>query len=258
MSNENPFVAPGTDAGAPLQPPQVEQAQVPAFGTATAPPIAAPGVAQAPYPGPGPYPAPGAGYGYAGVPMMPPQPLKPNRGLAIAMMILSAVYSVLCLVEIFALAHRVSLANQVINDPTSVTLDQADAADGQVTLLSVVSIVVFLATLVVVIVWQRSIRKTFGPTGRYQAVLKESGYQFFRIVWLLTIVLSIFLRGNGTYDTPQEVVSHDHQTMIYFGLRAALGLLLIYLAVRLTRAVQRNLTLVQAGYSPEAVNYLSS
>jgi hypothetical protein len=258
VSNENPFAAPGSDAGAPLQPPAVEQPQVPAFGAAAlAAPTAPPGVAQAPYPGPFPAPGMAAPYGYAGIPAAPLQPIKPNRGLAVALIILSAIYAVLCLVEVFALAHRVSLANQVINDPASVSLDQADAADGMVSLLSIVALVVFLAAIVLVVVWQRSIRKSFGPTGRYQAVLKESGYVVFRIVWIITIVLSLFLRG-GSYDTPQEVITHDHESMVYYGLRAVLGLLLIYLAIRLARTIQRNLTLVQAGYSPDAVNYLSS
>ena len=254
MSNENPFAAPGSDAGAPLQPPAVEQPQVPAFGAAAvAAPTAPPGVAQAPYPAPGM----AAPYGYAGIPAAPLQPIKPNRGLAVALIILSAIYAVLCLVEVFALAHRVSLANQVIDDPAAVSLDQADAANGLVSLLSIVALVVFLAAIILMAVWQRSIRKTFGPTGRYQAVLKESGYVVFRIVWIITIVLSFFLRG-GTYDTPQDAISHDHESMVYYGLRAALGLLLIYLTIRLARTIQRNLTLVQAGYSPEAVNYLSS
>ncbi|HEU5354746.1 MAG TPA: hypothetical protein VFU65_09810 [Actinocrinis sp.] len=231
------------------------QSEVPAFGaaaTATATPTVAPGAAQAPYP------APGAGYGYAGVPAAPPQPLKPNRGLAIATTILSAVYTVLCLVEIFALAHRASLANQILNDPTSVTMDQADSADSMVNNLSIIAMVVFFATLIVMAIWQRSLRTAFGPSGRYQAVLKESGYQIFRIVWLVSIGLALFLRGSGNFDTPQDVVSHDHKFMVYFGLRAALGLVILYLGIRLVRVVQRNLTLAQAGYSQDAVNYLSS
>lgn len=194
----------------------------------------------------------------AGIPAAAPRPLKPNRGLAIAMTILSAAYSVLCLVEILALAHRASLANQIINDPTSVTVDQADSADSLVNTLSVVALVVFVATLILMAIWQRSLRTSFGPSGRYQAVLKESGYQIFRIVWLVSLGLAIFLRGSGNVETPQDVVSHDHKFMIYYGLRAALGLVIVYLAVRLVRAVQRNLTLAQTGYSQDAVDYLSS
>ncbi|HZP54193.1 hypothetical protein [Actinocrinis sp.] len=255
MSNDSPFVAPGNDPAAPLQAPPVAQAEVPPFGGAPAAQPGQPaagGVAQAPYP------APAAGYGYAGVPAAPPQPLKPNRGLAIAMAILSAAYSVLCLVEIFALAHRASLANQIINDPQSVTVDQADSADNMVSSLSVVALAVFIATLVVMAVWQRSLRGSLGPTGRYQAVLKESGYQVFRVVWLVSLGLAIFLRGSGNIETPQDVVSHDHKFMLYYGLRAALGLVVVYFALRLMRVVQRNLTLAQTGYSQEAVNYLSS
>ena len=256
MSNENPFVAPGSDASAPLQPPAVEQPQVPAFGTAPATATIAPGVGQAPYPGP--YPVPGGGYGSAGVPVTPPQPLKTRRGLAITTAILSALYAVLCLVAIFVLAHRASLADQVINDPTSVTADQAQSADDNVNLLTLTTFLAFLAAMIVMSVWMRSMRKSFGPTGRYPVVLKEAGYQVFRVVWLASIGLSVFLLGHGSLDTPQAVASHDHMYMVYYGLRTALGLVLVYFAYRFLRVSQRNLTLVQTGYSQDAVNYLSS
>lgn len=264
MSNENPFAAPDS---APLQAPPVTQPAAAMPATAQAAPVApaAPGQYAAPqagYPAPGQYPAPQAGYpaqawpvGYAaGVPTAPP--LRAGRGLPIAMIALSAVYALVCLIEIIALSHRVSLANQLINDPTSVTIDQADSADNTVNALSLIAIIVFLAGIVVLIVWQRSLRRMFSYPGHYQALLKESGYLLFRIVWIISIFLAVFLRGNGTFDSPQQVITHDHEYMAYFGVRAALGLLLIFLSVRLMRAVQRTVALAQSGYSPRAVNPL--
>ena len=77
VSNENPFVAPGTEAGAALQAPPVEQSQAPQFGAAPVGTATAPDAAHAPYGAP--YPAPGTAYGYAGIPAAPPQPVKANR-----------------------------------------------------------------------------------------------------------------------------------------------------------------------------------
>ncbi|MBS2962185.1 hypothetical protein KGA66_03955 [Actinocrinis puniceicyclus] len=248
MSNDSPFAAPGNEAPVPAADGATLQAPPPTGPAATA--MAAPAWPAAPG-----AMAPGQA-GYGGIPAVPPQPLRPNRVLAILLIVVSAAYVVLCLVEISALAHRVSLANQLISDPTSVTLDQADSADSTVSGLSIVALVVFFGTLVVMGIWQSSLRKTFGPTGQYQGILRQGGYQVFRVVWLVSIAMSIFLRGGGTLDTPQDVISHDHKYMIYFGLRAALGVLLIFLAVRLMRVTQRAVTLAQTGYSPDAAQFL--
>lgn len=271
MSFESPAGAPTPEDAAPLTPP-APMTPPPVEPQAYAPQeYAPPGYAQpgqqvppgqpaqqfqpAPPYGIGQYPPPHTPY--AGYPGTPPGAAKPNAGLPIALLALSGLYVVLCLVEIFALSHRVSLANQLISDSTTVTIDQADSADNLVSTLSIVSLLVFLALIVVLWVWQRALRRALLPTGRYQAVLKESGYQIFRIVWLVSVLLAIVLRGSGNIDTPQDVVSHDHQYMIYYGIRAALGGVLLYYTVRIRRTADNAVMLAQSGYGPEAVNYLA-
>jgi hypothetical protein len=266
MSFESPAGAPTPEDAAPLTPP----------APMTPPPADPQGYAPQGYAQPGQQvppgqpaqqfqPVPPYGNGqypppyppYAGYPGTPPGVAKPNAGLPVALLALSGLYVVLCLVEIFALSHRVSLANQLISDPTSVTIDQADSADNLVSTLSIVALLVFLAVIIVLSVWQRALRRALIPTGRYQAVLKESGYQIFRIVWLVSILLAIVLRGSGNLNTPQDVVSHDHQYMIYYGIRAALGGVLLYYTVRIRRTADNAVMLARSGYGPEAVNYLA-
>lgn len=182
---------------------------------------------------------------------------RPNSGLPIALLALSGLYIVLCLVEIFALFSRASLANKVINDPTSVTIDQANSADSLVSGVSLVAIVVFLALLVVLGVWQRSLRKVLTLTGRYREVLKEAGYQYFRGAYLIMILLAIALRDNGSnIATPQDVVSHDHRYMLYFAARAVLGGVVIFLTLRLKRASDSALMQPLGANTPYAANYL--
>jgi hypothetical protein len=244
MSFESPSGAPAPeDTPAPLTPPYQ---QAPPFQGAPqgAPPFqgtqGTPQFGAAPYPT---YATPYAGYQSG--------PVKaPNAALPIVVTVLSGLYVVLCLVEIFALNHRVSLANSIIADPTSVTIDQANSADNTVSALSVAAIVVFLAIIVLLIVWQRSLRTALAPTGRYQEVLRASGYQIFRGVWVVSILLALVLRGSGNLDTPQAVVSHDHEYMVYYGLRAVLAGVLIFFALRLKRTVDNAFTAAvpQVGY----------
>lgn len=259
MSFESPSGAPAPQDGTPPYQGAPPFQGVPQNGAAPqfgAPPPqqygAAPQFGAQPQFGTAPYP-PNAAGPYTGYPVGMPGS-RPSAGLPIAVMALAGVYIVLCLVELFALNNRISVANKIINDPTSVTIDQANSADNLVSTLSLIAIVVFLSLIVMLVVWQRSLRSALAPTGQYQQVMKESRYQLFRIIWLLSILLAVVLRGNGNLDTPQDVVSHDHQYMIYFGIRAALGGLLIFLAIRLKRAADNAFTraLSQAGYAAGA------
>ena len=251
MSFESPSGAPAPQDATPLTPPpSVAPPQQPGQSYQGAPQYqGAPPFPAAPQYGAAPYPYPQQPGPYAGYQAAPPA-ARPSAGLPIAVMALAGVYVVLCLVEIFALNNRVSVANRLLSDPTSVTVDQANSADNLVSGLSLVALIAFLAVIIVLAVWQRSLRSALSPTGRYQQVMKESRYQLFRIVWLVSILLAVVLRGNGNLDTPQDVVSHDHQYMAYYGIRAALGCLLVFLALRLKRASDNVFTqaLSQAGY----------
>lgn len=251
MSFESPAGQSAAGDAAPLTPPpfappvQVgEPAQgVPQFGAASA-------TATAQYP-------PNAGYSAAGYPTAASVMARPNSGLPIALLVLCGLYIMLCLVEIFALFSRASLANKVLTDPTSVTIDQANSADNLVSGVSLVAIVVFLALLVVLGVWQRSLRKVLTLTGRYRDVLKAAGYQYFRAAYLIMILLAVVLRDNGNnLATPQDVVSHDHNYMLYFAARAVLGGLLIFLTLRLRRASDSALMTPLDANIPYAANYL--
>jgi hypothetical protein len=177
-----------------------------------------------------------------------PQPARPNGGLAIAMVALSAVYVVLCLIQIGALSHRASLANSLLANPDSVTVDQGNSADNLVSSLGLAALAVYIATFIVLAVWDRALRSYWGATGNFQALRRQSGYAVLRIVWVASFVSAIFLRGGGSPDTPQDVVNHDHEFMVYYGLRAVLGVVLIYFVLRVTRITGRALTAPQAGY----------
>lgn len=245
---QSPYAQPGQYAqpgGQPEQPfqqpaPFTQQQQfqpTPPYGAAQYPP---------------PYAQP-----YGAYPPAPPGLARQNSGLSVALIVLGGIYVLLCIVTVLALNHRVSLANQLINDPTSFDVNSANSADNLVSGLSLVAILTFLTVVIVLSVWMRSLRRALLPTGRYQQVLKDSGYQIFRVVWIVSILLAVVLRGSGTIDTPQDVVSHDHQYMIYYGIRAALGGVLIFFTIRIKRVSDNAVMLAQSGYSPEAAGYLA-
>lgn len=218
-------------AGEPLYPQPTPPYQgVPPFqGVQGAPQYGSPQYGTAPHPQyGGPYP----GYQVA-----PPPPARPNAALPIVVAVLAGLYVGLCLAEIFALIHHASLAQQVMAFPPSVAVDRVNVADRLVLGLSGVATVVFIALVGVLIAWQRTLRNALAPTGQYQQVLKASGYRLFRIVWLVSVVLAVVLRGGpGSVLTAQEAVSQDHKYLAYFAIRAALAGLLIFAVLRLKRA----------------------
>lgn len=187
-------------------------------------------------------PAGGPAVGTAGIPGAPAQPpivlAHPlSRRLPIVVLTLGVLYVLVSLVEIFALNHRAGLANQVASGG-EITETQANTADHLVTGISVAAIVVFIGALVAVGFWRRSLSITLGSVGARQAVFARAGYVYFRAAWVLSLVLSAFLNTTqntvGDY-TPEQVVSHDHRVMIYYGLRALIGVVLIVFTLRLKR-----------------------
>lgn len=247
MSNDSPFVAPGGDGSAPLQAPPVEQAQVSAFGAAMLGSVTQP-----------PPAAPGAGFGYAGIPAAAPQPPKANRALPIVTGVLAFVYVALCVAELFEVNHRISLLNQLTGDvgADADLLSRIDSVTHTQNTLYWIALLFFLSVIVVVSIWMSRLRKTWAATGRYHQLLKDSGYQIFRATWVASLLLSVFLRGGASPQNVQDAISHDHRIMVYFGIRAALGLVLIYFAIRFARLSARVQMLTQAGYSQEAVDFL--
>ncbi|MGH6654565.1 MAG: hypothetical protein ACRDVE_05095, partial [Actinocrinis sp.] len=182
MSNDQPSGFASPDAGAPLTPPPLDQplgaqpvaqhvpqvapvpsvGQVPQFGAAQQ---AMPYAQQTPYAQPMPY---------GGAQLAP---ARVNSGLPTAVVVLGALYVLGCIIQIFVLNSRVSLANRLIIDPTSVTLDQADSADNSVNAVSIVVLLLFLATIIVWSIWQRSLRKALGPSGLYQPLVRTTEFK---------------------------------------------------------------------------------
>ena len=186
------------------------------------------------------------GYGTsdAGIPGTAPQqvfqsvaPL--NRTLPIVVLALGVLYVLVSLIEVFVLNNEVSFANSI--DPNNVTQDQvtqAQSDDNAITTVSVIALIVFLGTLIAIGVWQRSLNRTLGSVGARKAVFNRAGYVYFRGAWLVSILLSIFLQAttnNNGSGTIQDAVSHDHKLMLYYGLRAVVGVVLIFFAFRLKK-----------------------
>lgn len=186
------------------------------------------------------------GYGTndAGIPGTAPQqvfqPVAPlNRTLPIVVLALGVLYVLVSLIEVFVLNNEVSFANSI--DPSNVTqdqLNQAQSDDNAITTVSVIALVVFLGTLIAIGVWQRSLNRTLGSVGARKAVFNRAGYVYFRAAWLVSIVLSLILQAttnNNGSATIQDAVNHDHELMLYYGLRAVVGVVLIFFAFRLKR-----------------------
>ncbi|HTJ71157.1 MAG TPA: hypothetical protein VL551_26675 [Actinospica sp.] len=180
----------------------------------------------------------------AGIPGAAPQqvvrPVAPlNRTLPIVVMALGVLYVLVSLIEVFVINNEVSFANSI--DLTNITQDQVNQAqtdDNTISTVSVIALVVFLATLVAIGVWQRSLNRTLGSVGARRAVFNRAGYVYFRATWLVSILLSIFLQAttnNNNSDTIQDAINHDHELMLYYGLRALVGVVLIFFAFRLKK-----------------------
>ena len=238
------------------QPPQAQQPQQQSpqqpWPGAAAPQFGQPAVPPSPqfgaYPQqPGGYQQPYGGYppqyAFGAAPMArPARPL--NKVLPILELVFAVAYILVGVGMILALNHRNTLANQMMaqfsdtSDP-SVNLTAAASADNLINTLSWIAIVVFLGALIVFGAWRQSLRASLAPSGQFGPVLRQSGYTVFRIVWLASILLSLFATNTSAPDELSSLVSLDNRLMLYYGLRAAVGVVLLVLTLRLMQISQK-------------------
>jgi hypothetical protein len=181
---------------------------------------------------------------------IPAAPL--NRTLPIVVIGLGVLYVLVSLAQVFALDHDASLASQLLANPFSVSVGQAQSADDAVNSVSVATFVVFIGTLVAIGAWQRSLNATLGSIGARQAVFRRAGYAYFRGTWLVSLLLSVALQATNTNagdQSVQDVINHDHDYMVYYGLRALVGVVLIFFALRLKKMSEEGVARLAGGYA---------
>lgn len=149
------------------------------------------------------------------------------------------LYALVCVVAIFVVNSRVSLANRLVQGDTTVTVDQATAADDNVSAMAVILLVAILFLLVAVILSGRDIRKAIGRQG-VRRVQRQSGIWIVSILWALVWVVGT-VTANNTPDNPQALVSADHRTMFLLGARAVLILVIAALTPVMYRKAQAEL-----------------
>ena len=181
---------------------------------------------------------------------VPAAPL--NRSLPIVVICFGVLYVLVSLAQVFVLNHEASLANQLLANPESVTQAQAQSADNAVNSVSVASFVVFIGTLFAIGAWRRSLNATLGSIGARKAVFRRAGYLYFRGTWLVSLVLSVGLQltnSSAENQSVQDVINHDHDYMVYYGVRALVGLVLIFFAFRLKKFSEEGVARLAGGYA---------
>jgi hypothetical protein len=136
-----------------------------------------------------------------------------------------ALYAIACISGLFIVNNQAALAGRLAQGDTSVTTDEANAADNSVGAIVALLIGAFLVLLVAEILWQRNFNKALGKDTARQ-IRNRCGL---RVVWIIWTVLWI---GGTVLQTtpsdPQSLVSADHRTMFLLGARA---LMMVVIAV---------------------------
>jgi hypothetical protein len=172
------------------------------------------------------------------MPQLPPIP----KALPFATMVSAGLYAIACVVAIFVLNSRASLADSLNSqDPstfTQDTIDRANAADSHVTTTIVFAGGLFILTIILWILMQRRVKAILNQVGEYQAVYKRAGGPAVRIVSLVSLVLVLLSQSTSSSSgatSLSDVVSRDHINMLYLGVRVALGAAIAFYAYRLMR-----------------------
>ena len=189
----------------------------------------------------------------AGIPGAAPQPVfQPiaplSKTLPIVAMVFGALYVVACLIEVFVCNHEVSFLNSI--DLTNVTQDQvtqAQSDDNAVKTVSYLAAIPFWGAIITVAIWERRLTRTLGSVGARKAIMKRAGFQYFRALWLGSIVLSFVVNaGSSNVASIQDAVNRGHELMVFYGVRAVLGVVLVYFAYRLKKISEEGVSLLSS------------
>ena len=175
----------------------------------------------------------------------------------IVVMSCAAAYTVACVVEIFIVNSQISLVDQLQGEIGSGTLssDQVARLHGSDTAISAgntLGILIYAVAMVGIVAWQARIGKTFRSVGARGAVLKRAGYQYFQLTWVGSLLLGAFfaeISKDHIIVTVQSTVAHDHLLMVYCGVRAAVGVLLVYFAYRLKKITEEGVARLAGAYA---------
>ena len=147
------------------------------------------------------------------------------------------LYAVVCVVGLFVLNNRASLANRLAQGDSTITLDQANAADDAVTILALVLIAAFIVMLVAGILADRNVRKVLGKEDAKQ-IRNRYGMRFIWILWALLWVAGTATQNLAPGD-PQALASADHRSMFLLGARAVLLSVIAVLTMLVYRTAAR-------------------
>ena len=179
-----------------------------------------------------------------------PGPVKPLSPIpAIIVMTLGALYIIATIAEIFVINSQISLINTFNGDIAGGNVpdnafSQAQASDSHINTGSWIATTIYFITLIAIIVWERQLKNHLGSVGARRAVFAKAGYTYFRATWIISFALGLFLTSQSNNDdltSLQDVTTHDHELMLYFGLRALLGAVLIFFAYRLMKMSQEGI-----------------
>jgi hypothetical protein len=165
------------------------------------------------------------------------------------------LYAIVCVSGLFVLSHQVSLANRFIQGDTSVTVDQAGAADNDVSTMKFLLLAVFVVLLVAAILWERNVAKALGKQAA-RRILNRSGLGIVWAVWIVLLVVGSALQYGTTNDLP-SLVSADHRSMVLLGARALMVLVIAVLTPIAYRRAKAELASrpVPATESTEPLDY---
>lgn len=195
----------------------------------------------------------GATLANAGIPGVAPQPafqpIAPlSKALPIVAMVFGALYVVACLIEVFVCNHEVSFLNSI--DLTNVTQDQvaqAQSDDNAVKTVSYLAAIPFWGAIITVAIWERRLTRALGSVGARKAIMKRAGFPIFRALWLGSIVISFIVGAGSNVSSVQDAVNRGHELMIFYGVRAVVGVVLVYFAYRLKKISEEGVSLLSGG-----------
>jgi hypothetical protein len=167
-------------------------------------------------------------------------PARLHRRIAYAVVAASLAYTDTSLWSAILYFRQLHLIEKLIAAPGSVAAESVARLDREQTLATGVSVLIYAATSLTLVIWLVRLRKRLEQRGHRAVVSKITAWRVWRVGFLASLVLTVFLRPASHPSTSLAAfASSERRAIAYLIVRAFVGLAYAWLAWNVGRTATR-------------------
>lgn len=159
-----------------------------------------------------------------------------NRLFSVAMAVLAALYAIICAVRVYLLHADAAMVAKIAEAPHSVSRASADSLAHMEKFFDDAYQGLFWSLYLVSVVWFVVLFVKFRAAGKGRVMSRTLAWQVWAAGLLVALVISFFTKATPDDSPAADYVSNDHAGMVFMAIRAVVGVLYVWVAIRMRRS----------------------